>query len=284
MYPYFHLTIAQQRAEALASDVALRKRATALARTRRDRRSPRARSLLICAMVVLLVACAAATAPSIASARPAVQADHACYRPGDDLALTGSAFTADAEVAFIFDMSGKNGRNLLFSDPNPRTDAAGGVRATYRVPELASSDDRREQLFITANDQAKFGPDGPIGPPEESFANVTTQLSQWDVLADSWLDGQGDPQRAMHIEAFGWTHEKALWAHYFRGTKRIKTVRIGALQGACGDLTKRVRQFPFRPVAAGSWTIYFSGSQFFDKSKPWIRFPRVRVPVGKAVS
>jgi hypothetical protein len=283
MYPSFHPAIAHQRAEALASDMALSKRAAAPAPCRRDRRSPQARRLRLRAMIVLLVACAAA-APAVARARPAVQADHPCYRPGDDITLTGSAFTANAEVAFIFDLSGKNGRNLLFSDPNPSTDAAGGVRATYRVPELASSDDRREQLFITANDQAKLGPDGPIGPPEESFANATTELSQWDVLADAWVDGQGDPRRAMHIEAFSWTHEKTLWAHYFRGTKRIKTVRIGALQGACRDLTKRVRQFPFRPVAAGSWTIYFSGSQFFDKSKPWIRFPRVRVPAGKAVS
>jgi hypothetical protein len=284
MYPAFHRVIAHQRAEALASGMALRKLAAAPARCRPDHRWPRTRSLRLLAMVVLLVACAAAIAPAVAGARPAVQADRACYRPGDDLALTGSAFTANAEVAFMFDMSGKNGRNLLFSDPNPTADAAGGVRATYRVPELASSDDRREQLFITANDQAKLGPDGPIGPPEESFANTTTQLSQWDVLADAWLNGQGDPRRAMHIQAFGWTHEKTLWAHYFRGTKRIKTVRIGALQGACGDLTKHVRQFPFRPVPAGSWAIYFSGSQFFDKSKPWIRFPRVRVPAGKVVS
>jgi len=60
-------------------------------------------------------------------------------------------------------------------------------------------------------------------------------------------------------------------------------VRIGALQGACGDLTKRIRQFPFRPVAAGAWTIRFTGSQVFDKRDMWISY-RVRVTADKAIA
>jgi hypothetical protein len=65
--------------------------------------------------------------------------------------------------------------------------------------------------------------------------------------------------------------------------QRIKSVRIGALRGACGDLTTRIRQFPFRPVAAGAWTIYLTGSQVFDERDMWIRY-RVRVPAEKAIA
>jgi hypothetical protein len=60
------------------------------------------------------------------------------------------------------------------------------------------------------------------------------------------MDGRGDPRRVVHLCAFGWTQEKTLWAHYFLGTKRIKSVRIGALQGACGDLTTRIGPVPTR--------------------------------------
>jgi hypothetical protein len=238
------------------------------------------RRLLLAAMVVVS---ALAVVPAVAAASPALRADRACYRPGDSITMAASAFTPNAPIGFIFQLHGDNGSQILSGDHNLSADVTGALTATYRAPDLASSDDRREELFITANDQTKFGPKGPIGPPEDSFADVTTRLSQWDVLADAWMNGRGDPRRIVHLRAFGWTHEKTLWAHYFLGTKRIKSVRIGALQGACGDLTKRIRQFPFRPVAAGAWTIRFTGAQVFDKRDMWISY-RVRVPADKAIA
>jgi hypothetical protein len=224
-----------------------------------------------------------ALVPAVAAASPALRADRACYRPGDPIALSASAFTPSAPIGFIFQLHGDNGSKILASDHSPKADATGALTATYRAPDLASSDDRREELFISANDQSKLGPNGPIGPPEDSFAHVSTRLSQWDVLADTWMNGRADPHRVVHLRAFGWTHEKTLWAHYFLGTKRIKSVRIGAVQGPCGDLTKRIRQFPFRPVAAGAWTIRFTGAQVFDKRDMWISY-RVRVPTDKAIA
>jgi hypothetical protein len=235
------------------------------------------------ALAALLVVCALAVVPAVAAASPALRADRACYRPGDPITLSASAFMPNAPIGFIFQLHGDNGSQILSADHSPNADATGALSITYRAPDLASSDDRREELFISANDQTKFGPNGLIGPPEDSFAQVTTRLSRWEILADSWMNGRGDPRRFVHLRAFGWTQEKTLWAHYFRGTKRIRSVRVGALQGACGDLTKRIRQFPFRPVAAGAWTIRFTGSQVFDKRDMWISY-RVRVPADKAIA
>jgi hypothetical protein len=234
-------------------------------------------------LAATLIVSSLALVPTVATASPALRADRACYRPGDPITLSASAFTPSAPIGFIFQLHGDNGSQIYAADHSPNADATGALTATYRAPDLASSDDRREELFISANDETKFGPNGPIGPPEDSFAHVTARLSQWDVTADTWMNGRGDPRRIVHLRAFGWTHEKTLWAHYFLGTKRIRSVRIGALQGACGDLTKRIRQFPFRPVAAGAWTIRFTGSQVFDKRDMWIRY-RVRVPADKAIA
>lgn len=85
--------------------------------------------------------------------------------------------------------------------------------------------------------------------------------------------------------SFGWaTTGSSLYAHYYRGTTRIRTVRIGALTGACGDLRKTVRQFPFRGVKAGQWRIFFSATAVLDKrNDDWLR-RTVTVPRSKATA
>jgi hypothetical protein len=81
----------------------------------------------------------------------------------------------------------------------------------------------------------------------------------------------------MTIRAFGFEPAKRLWAHYVLRGKLVKTVALGALTGPCGDLTKTIRQFPFRPVPAGTYQVYFQGQKAFDKRAAWLRYPRVKV-------
>ena len=37
----------------------------------------------------------------------------------------------------------------------------------------------------------------------------------------------------------------------------VKSVRVGRLTGPCGALKKRFRQFAFKPVPKGTYTVYF---------------------------
>ena len=74
------------------------------------------------------------------------------------------------------------------------------------------------------------------------------------------------PARQDEDPAYGYEPATKLWAHYVLKGKRVKTVEIGALKGPCGDLKKTIRQFPFRPVARGTYSIYFQGSRTLDKS------------------
>jgi hypothetical protein len=45
-----------------------------------------------------------------------------------------------------------------------------------------------------------------------------------------------------------------------------------------------MREFPFRPVAAGSWTVRFSPSQVFDPDGYWTGYRDVVVPRRRAVA
>jgi hypothetical protein len=74
-----------------------------------------------------------------------------------------------------------------------------------------------------------------------------------------------------------------LYAHYFLKGKLKKTVRIGALTGDCGNLTKKMKQFPFRPVPAGDYRIDFDTSRAYLRNAEGIRYPHVKVPASKAV-
>ena len=62
-----------------------------------------------------------------------------------------------------------------------------------------------------------------------------------------------------------------------------KTVLVGSVRGPCGDLTKSMRQFPFRPVPAGRYRIRFTGTPFYDPQGFWIGYREVVVPKAKAV-
>jgi hypothetical protein len=53
---------------------------------------------------------------------------------------------------------------------------------------------------------------------------------------------------------------RRFYAHYTRGGKLVKTIRVGALTGACGNITRHMREFPFRPVASGTWRVQFDTS------------------------
>jgi hypothetical protein len=48
-------------------------------------------------------------------------------------------------------------------------------------------------------------------------------------------------------------------------------------------MSKKVRQFPFRPVPAGRYRIRFTGTPFYDPQGFWVGYRDVVVPKAKAV-
>jgi hypothetical protein len=241
--------------------------------------SPISRAAHVCGLLLTT----ALAAPALAAAAPTVNTDLPCYTPGMPIGLSGAGYTPAGDVAIFYSLNGAHGNNLLTEKAPLKADAAGGINGRLTAPQLASDNDLRETVTLTANDQARMGPNGPTGPPEESFAATQFQLSAVDVLVGPWLKGHVNPRALTTFKVVGWAPFRRVYAHYLLNGKRIKTVKIGAVSGPCGDLTKKVRQFPFRPVPAGRYQIRFTGTPFYDPQGFWIGYRDVVVPKAKAV-
>jgi hypothetical protein len=146
----------------------------------------------------------------------------------------------------------------------------GRFTRVLKTPDLMRKVDRRETAMSAFADQAD--------PSRSAFLRWT--LSRWDINIPEWNNSPfAQPRRKMTVDAAGWTGlGPTLYAHYFRGQTKVKSVKFGALTGDCKDLKKRVRQFPFKNVKPGRWTVYFSTTAVFDKGHDAYGFYRVRVP------
>jgi len=224
----------------------------------------------------------ALAAPAFASAAPTIEADLPCYVPGQTITLGGSGFVPNDDVVFFLALSGQHGHQILYSDPY-KPDATGALTTQLHAPDLASDSDREETVDLTANDQTLTGTNLSGSPPEGGFAATQFLLSRFDAVVDAWRSGRADPHRTGRLTVSGWEPYHAVWAHYFLGRKRVRSIRIGTAGGLCGDLTKTIRQFPFRPVKAGTWTVYFSPGQVFDRNGMWVRSKHLVVPKSKAI-
>jgi len=241
--------------------------------------APIARAARACGLLLT----AALAAPALATAAPTVGTDLPCYSTGQPIGLGGAGYTPGGDVGVMFALRGAHGNNIVVAKNPLKADAAGGIHGSLAAPRLASDTDLRENVTLTANDQARIGPTGPIGPPEETFATTQFTLSAVDVLVLPWLVGHVNPRALTTFRVMGWEPYRTVYAHYFLNGKRIKTVVIGSVSGPCGDMTKKVRQFPFRPVPAGRYRIRFTGTPVYDPQGFWIGYRDLVVPKAKAV-
>jgi hypothetical protein len=129
-----------------------------------------------------------------------VTTDRTCYAAGGDaMQFSGQGFTAGAEVAMIFAHNGKLGSFTA------QADAAGAFTTMLRAPELKAfgEQDGAFDLDYTANDQSKFGPDGPFGPPEDGVAVGSVRISDWSLDIAAW-NGSARGQWVKLVTT-GWT-------------------------------------------------------------------------------
>jgi hypothetical protein len=225
-------------------------------------------------LAAAFLTCAATAAAQTTPSGPAVAFDRSCYAPGDAITEHGQGFSPGGDVLETVS---------LLSDLNPvatlnaqqTADASGNFTAMLRAPRLAKASDRSEIALSAFTDQATGSPTGP------SVTQWT--LSAWDMKITQWRNRIADPSKSMSIDTYGWTTAGSnLYAHYFRGTTRVKTVKIGALTGECGNLKRRVRQFPFKRVKAGRWQVLFSATAALNKERDSFIRRVVTVPKSKA--
>ena len=222
---------------------------------------------------VALAALALACGP--AAAAPTLQADHQCYAAARDvIGLAGSGYTPGGHVALFFASSSGG-----FGQSQATAGADGSFSTTVLAPTLGEFNAWPPgfTLSITANDTARQG-----APDEPAVAATSVTVSDWWVDVPPWggLPAYARPRRMTTISAYGWT---TLYVHYVRGRRLIRTLRLGELTGACGSLSLRMRQFPFRPVRAGTYRVQFDTTRAYRRKDSWTAYPRVTVRAKDAV-
>jgi hypothetical protein len=219
-----------------------------------------------------------AAVPALASAAPTVSADKPCYVPGQQQRITGSGYKPGGEVSLSYNQSGPHGNGLMVGTTT--ADGAGNIDELFKTPALASSDDNQETVNLGASDDE---------PPQNGTppALGTTQFlaSTFDAIVPAWDAHKANPRKKTTFHAYGFeaVGGKTLYAHYVLHGKLRKTVAIGRLTGPCGDLKKTQRQFPFRPVRAGTYRVKLDATKSYPNHSLGYTYTRVKVSKKRAV-
>lgn len=222
--------------------------------------------------VVAAIAAASLAAPAGAAAAPTIAVDRPCYTPGMPIGVTGSGFTPGGEVGITFALE-----NSLHSYTGAAA-PTGGLGGSIPLPEVEAT---RTEATMTAVDTAQVPPGRPPGP--EQTAATSFLASSWYMAVPGWGDGSGAgigrPGRRTAIEAAGFvgTAGTTLYAHYLRRGRLVKTARVGALTGPCGDFEGRFRQFPFKTGPGATYRVIFDTTRRFPNGDAGILYPRVKV-------
>jgi hypothetical protein len=189
------------------------------------------RSLAVAAGLVVLAAPATASAASLDIA-PVKR----CYSSGESVNLMGTGFSPLGTASVTRDGSPLG---------SLRTDANGAFNG---ILTLAQTSGKRTKTY-TASDDAV--------PTLTASRQITVSAVRVDLSPSD-----GSPGRRMSIKASGFATGKTLWAHVTKGRSK-RTVKVGALSGACGGLKTRKRLLP-RDAALGLHTIQFDTFRRYD--------------------
>jgi len=216
-----------------------------------------------------------AVAPAVASATT-LSVDHECYRPGQSTLVTGDGYTPGGEVDLSFTIVGANGGGGG-DTLSTQADDAGRVDVETFGPNLPWKESPAT-VFLSATDQEQ------AGEGEPPHASTKFRLENFDAWVPLWNRGIGKPGRPARFELTGFTREtgRTAYVHYVRNGRLRKTVAVGQVKGACGDLFKSVKQFPFRPVPAGRWSIKVDTKRRYPNHAVGRRY-HVRVSPANAV-
>lgn len=225
------------------------------------------------------VALAAALAtPALAEARPTLTFDKTCAGESDITMFSGTGYTPGGDVAMF---AVGNGRLWDFT---VKADASGAISGGVRVPSIEDfkgDEDRPMELSWTANDQTRLNQDGPSA---DAFGVSQFTIAPFFGVVPAWNASMaiGRPGRRSTLRASGFTGGRVLYAHYRRGGRTVKSVRVGAL-GACGTLTAQFREFAFRPVKAGTYRVVLTANSTYDADDGMVFYRRVVVRKNDAV-
>lgn len=215
-------------------------------------------------LLAALVAALAAIMPAAASAQdgPTLTFDKPCYSPGDRIVLTGTGFApGSVELAF----SSMSTLRLVGS-VDIAADAAGAIDGSFSTPDP-------DKVLKDSEFSGMVGV-ATGGTPDRPFAGAAFRLSRFEVEIERPAGGPLRAAKPMSVTAVGYTHAigRMLYLHYVRGSRRVKTIKVGRLTGDCGDRRRvLVRALP-RSLRPGRYRLVFNASALNAPREPGYGF------------
>jgi hypothetical protein len=198
---------------------------------------------------VLLAAVPASQATAQTPA-PTLQFDRACYTEHMPAVFTGAGYTPGGEVNLVFSSMPMRVRGVYAT----RAGADGSLNGSATFPDeddFLDDAETRETLHVSANDRARMDAGAP---PESQFATASLTYTRWMGFSPARFV----PGRRARVEISGWAFAagETAWLQFRKGARAVSSVRIGQLEGDCGDRKARVK-VP-RSLAPGRYRVVFS--------------------------
>jgi hypothetical protein len=96
-------------------------------------------------------------------------------------------------------------------------------------------------------------------------ANSVTATSRVAALTVEQRPARASTRSRVRFSGRGFTTPGVVYAHYLFAGHSHKTVRISRTRGACGQFSRKMRQFPFKhSPKVGTWTIQFDQQRHFS--------------------
>jgi hypothetical protein len=193
---------------------------------------------MLCRRTAALAAVTAGALLPVAEAQaqqPTLQFDRGCYTEEQEMPFTGSGYTPGGLV------------DLIFARPlEPRgayrttADATGALddfAAVENADQLLGEDERRETIFVSANDRTRI--DAGQQPPESQFGFADFTFTRWEGFSS----GRFVPGKRSRLEIYGWAFAagRTAWVLFRKGSRTVRAVKLGKLDEECGDRTVRIR-------------------------------------------
>ena len=159
-----------------------------------------------------------------------ITADRACYAPGDQIkvALSGMPPGELVDVRVDDDVAA----------PDLPIDAGGKATASVTAP------DGRPPKPVLVRAQVSL----------QILAETTVRLSIPKVVMSPTA---AKPTTRVTYSITGFPGSGAIYAHVARGSKHLRTVRLGTPPAPCGELSRTVPQLPLSRPAKGLYSVQF---------------------------
>ena len=199
-----------------------------------------------CKLLTALVATAIAAVGAAPAAAATVTLDHGCVRASQPIGFRLAGFAPEEQIRILLGTTFIDGFAV---------GADGGFAGTFASPGLGDLPRLRSTLTAT-ND----------------YGTTATAQQIVTTLGVTMKPAAARPASRVSFRPYGFVEGGTVYAHYALTTsdtvhKLVKTVKLGALKGPCGDGLFKLRQLPLKSPRSGVYEIQFDTSKAYRRQQ-----------------